>query len=323
MGSDGKNEVKSTQVLQRVGELPSKSTEACGDDKSSANDEHKGVGALSITGAPGLLNSLDTFVTGYETPPSGYATPPEDFDEDQISDALSRTLAGIEAYQLGAGQPAGKEEAGASSTSADDSDSRSTDGPQEVKLKWMWADAGFSSKLAQANPFRWSSAMSPTDLQNNILKQSKSRPLLITILGQKSKIRFPDIASAAAWIDETTAELAAGIQRYVTNCDASVKNNNTHDRGGRDGRAGCEQKHRCCRLAGAATRPPGGKRWRKQDVGGVDGDMALCGACLLRLFYAAARQDVVAAEEYLCCQRLRSPHLTAAASGEGERETGG
>ena len=68
--------MKSTQVLQRVGELPSKSTEACGDDKSSANDEHKGVGALSITGAPGFLNSLDTFVTGYETPPSGYATPP-------------------------------------------------------------------------------------------------------------------------------------------------------------------------------------------------------------------------------------------------------
>ena len=216
VGKDGQSEVKSTQILQRVGELPlsTKSTDAGGDENSFANaDESKGVGALKISGAPGFLNSLDTFVTGYETPPSGYATPPEEFDEDQISDALTRTLAGIESYQAGADQPEGKEEAGASNTTADDADLQSTDGPQEVKLKWMWADAGFSSKLAQANPFRWSSAMSPIDLKNNLLKQSKNRPLLITILGQKCNIRFPDMASAAAWIDETTAELETGMQQ--------------------------------------------------------------------------------------------------------------
>lgn len=194
---DGKNEVRSTQILQRVGELPPNlSAGSCEDVAEVALDEAAaggGVGALQISGPPSFLSSLDNFVTGYETPPSGYATPPEEFAEDQFSDAdlvqqLARTKAGLEGCVPDLSTH-GRDEAGQSNASAGGADSQSDEGQMEVKLKWMWADAGFSARLAQVNPLRWSSAMSPGDLKNNILKQAKSRPVLITILGQKQKIR--------------------------------------------------------------------------------------------------------------------------------------
>jgi len=91
-----------------------------------------------------------------------------------------------------------------------------------------------------------------------------------------------------------------------------------HDRRGRNERAGRKQKRRRCRLAVVATRAPGGRPCSKQvrHVRGVDGGLALRGTGLLCVLYAAARQDFLAAEEHLRCQRLRSPNLTATTSGE-------
>ena len=189
---DSKHEVRSTQILQRVGELLQATSAGACEDESRVKPDGPGVGR---SGAQGVLNSLDKFVTGYDTPSSGYATPPEEFAEEQFSDAdlvqqLTRTRAGLEAYSAGDTAANFPDEDDTSSASTGDVDS-SLEAQAEVKLKWMWADAGFSfsAKLAMVNPLRWSSAMAPGDLKINILKQSKSRPVLITILGQKQKIR--------------------------------------------------------------------------------------------------------------------------------------
>jgi hypothetical protein len=181
--------VRSTQILQRVGELLQTSSAGACEDESQVKSDGR-------SGAQGVLTSLDKFVTGYDTPSSGYATPPEEFAEEQFSDAdlvqqLTRTRAGLEAYSAGDATANFPDEDDTSSASTGDVDS-SLEGQAEVKLKWMWADAGFSfsAKLAMVNPLRWSSAMAPGDLKINILKQSKSRPVLIIILGQKQKIRL-------------------------------------------------------------------------------------------------------------------------------------
>jgi hypothetical protein len=209
---NGGSEVRSTQVLQRVGEMPSGSAaaaaaaEAGGDDSVAAPPSAPTplLGALS-------LNTLDSFVTGYETPPDGYATPPEEmpenFSHDELVRQLQSTKDGCAPLDLG--------EASAGQDACGEHEVKDLD-PTVVKLKWMWADAGVAgvtSKLAQANPWRWSKALSPEDLKTELQKQAKARPVLISLLTYKHRMTFADPAACAAWIDESLLELRSDVSQ--------------------------------------------------------------------------------------------------------------
>jgi hypothetical protein len=157
------------------------------------------------------LNTLDSFVTGYETPPDGYATPPEEmpesFSHDELVRQLQSTKDGCAPLDLG--------EASAGQDACGEHEVKDLD-PTVVKLKWMWADAGVAgvtSKLAQANPWRWSKALSPEDLKTELQKQSKARPVLISLLTYKHRMTFADPAACAAWIDESLLELRSDVSQ--------------------------------------------------------------------------------------------------------------
>eukprot|EP00277_Geminigera_cryophila_P010314 CAMPEP_0179409872 /NCGR_PEP_ID=MMETSP0799-20121207/2958_1 /TAXON_ID=46947 /ORGANISM="Geminigera cryophila, Strain CCMP2564" /LENGTH=441 /DNA_ID=CAMNT_0021181629 /DNA_START=73 /DNA_END=1396 /DNA_ORIENTATION=- len=224
----GANEVKSSQILQRIADVPSHASSSrsttAGAPRStgtsaSASDICYGIEALCISAAPprlgGLRSALNTmleFVTGYDTPPGGYCTPPEEFRElishEELLRQLSRTKDATNPITLQTKIPFTQASRGDFHTSVEGGGDTMGEAATVVKLKWMWADAGVSSKLAQVNPFRWSGAMTPAELKSSLVKQDKERPVLITLLGQKQKIRFPNPVSAAAWIDESTAHLS-------------------------------------------------------------------------------------------------------------------
>ena len=55
---------------------------------------------------------------------------------------------------------------------------------EEQMLQWMWADAGISSKLAEKNPFRWSSKMAPGAIEEDLLRQTAERPVSLRVCSQ-------------------------------------------------------------------------------------------------------------------------------------------
>ena len=79
--SNGKSEVRSTQVLERVADHPSAKAQKAADRDSSsqlrAGDAGQGDEAGGEAEAPSALKALHDFVSGYDTPPGGYATPVE------------------------------------------------------------------------------------------------------------------------------------------------------------------------------------------------------------------------------------------------------
>jgi len=218
---NGGNEVRSTQILQRVGELPPDGTAAAAGEAGS--DEADASAALpTLTASFSALKTLDSFVTGYETPPDGYATPPEDFPDPLSHDDLVHQLQSAK-DGCASFNPEGAA-GGLDANAGGDEEAKDVD-PSAVKLKWMWADAGVSgvtSKLAQANPFRWSKALLPEDLKAELLKQSKPRPVLISLLAHKHRMTFADPAAGAAWIDESLRSDLSELQKKVADSSAAA-----------------------------------------------------------------------------------------------------
>jgi hypothetical protein len=164
----GTNDVRSTQIFERIPDLPSTPQHAGGGEVSSGFfSQGKGNAEAPVANAPGGLKTLDDFVSGWITPPDGYATPPEDFEQEQLShEELLRQLTLSKEESLGSNfltkesfeslAPYASEDTRDSPSAAasadgvgtqDDAGDEHTEG--EVKLKWMWADAGVSSWLAQ------------------------------------------------------------------------------------------------------------------------------------------------------------------------------
>jgi hypothetical protein len=238
---NGGGAVRSTQILQRVADLPSAPAEGnmgIGVCKTDAEKESD-VFALQKL-ADGALNTLDAFVTGYDTPDEGYMTPPEEFDSVERLDEAELLDQLLKSKQTA--EPISTTADGATSTDvADDQQAEGTKDPEQgLRVKWMWGDAGVSSVLAQANPLRWSRPMPTADLvvdlgkhqvcvcvcvfvcvrlyvcvcvpdgkpQPRTLCQDKTRPVLISIVGHKERIRFESPASCATWVEQSTAELS-------------------------------------------------------------------------------------------------------------------
>jgi hypothetical protein len=164
----GTNDVRSTQIFELIPDLPSTPQQAGGgEDSSGFFSQGKGNAEAPVANAPGGLKTLDDFVSGWVTPPDGYATPPEDFEQEQLShEELLRQLTFSKEESLGSNfltkesfeslAPYASEDTRDSPSAAasadgvgtqDDAGDEHTEG--EVKLKWMWADAGVSSWLAQ------------------------------------------------------------------------------------------------------------------------------------------------------------------------------
>ena len=74
-------------------------------------------------------------------------------------------------------------------------------------MQWMWADAGFSSMLARANPLRWSKKLTPGDMREELLKQTAERPVVLHLCGQGAKVNFSSAPGAAEWIGESVQEI--------------------------------------------------------------------------------------------------------------------
>ena len=159
----GTNDVRSTQIFERIPDLPSTPQRAGGGEDSSGffsqqEPEERNEGGLK---------TLDDFVSGWVTPPDGYATPPEDFEQEQLShEELLRQLTLSKEESLGSKNltkesfeslaPYASEDTRDSPSAAASADGVGTQDDAgdehkegEVKLKWMWADAGVSSWLAQ------------------------------------------------------------------------------------------------------------------------------------------------------------------------------
>ena len=204
---DGGNAVRSTQVLARVGEVSCATGLAPSAGTGSGGDASAAAAGQAHSAASSVLKTLDDFVAGYETPPDGYATPPEFFGDNLNADSLLQQLTltkeglDADATEHAAGEGADSDEGAGGDSATDD-----------VLLKWMWGDAALGgvsalARLAQANPLRWSASMSPADLQVCLRNQAKSRPVLVQILGQPQRIRFPNPGACVDWIKESMSEL--------------------------------------------------------------------------------------------------------------------
>ena len=84
---------------------------------------------------------------------------------------------------------------------AEEADDRaSSDKEQEQLLQWMWADAGFSHALARANPLRWSARLPAPDIEEQLIRQTASRPVSLRVCGHRHVVKFTSARSAAEWI---------------------------------------------------------------------------------------------------------------------------